>query len=163
MSRRRTPKKRSYNPDPIYQSILIHILVNSLICNGKKILSYRILYSVLNQIKDKTKRDSLVILEYAIRIVTPTVQLKSRRVGGTTYQIPIELGPRRGTNIAIKWILTAARTRPGRDITSRLFAEILDAARGNGGAVRKREEVYRMAEANKAFSRYRFLIKSGTM
>ena len=163
MSRRRSPKKRSYRPDPIYQSILVHMFVNCLMRKGKKSLSYRILYSVLNQIQDKTQRDALVVLEYAIRMVTPTVQLKSRRVGGTTYQIPIEVGPRRGTAMAIQWILTSARRRPGRDITTRLLAEILDAVRGNGGAVRKREEDLRIAEANKAFARYRFLSKSANI
>ena len=156
MSRRRRPKKRLYDADPVYQSILVHIVVNHLIRNGKKSLSYRILYSVLEQIREKTQREPLAILEHAIRIVIPSVQLKSRRVGGATYQVPIEVGKRRGTAIAIKWLLIASRLRPGRDITNCLFAEILDAARGNGSAVRKREEVHRIAEANKAFARYRF-------
>jgi len=156
MSRRHTPKKRSYSPDPKYQSILVHILVNRIIRSGKKSLSYRILFSVLHKIKEKTHREPLAILEHAVRIVVPTVQLKSRRVGGATYQIPVEVRPRRGTAIAIQWIVFAARARPGRDIVSLLSIEIIEAARGNGRAVRKREEVQRIAEANKAFARYRF-------
>jgi len=156
MSRRHTPKKRSYSPDPKYQSILIHMIVNRIIHQGKKSLSYRILFSVLQEIKEKTHREPLAILEHSIRIVIPTVQLKSRRIGGATYQIPIEVTPRRGTAIAIQWIVSSARSRPGRGIISLLSAEIIDASRGRGGAVRKREEVHRIAEANKAFARYRF-------
>lgn len=156
MSRRHTPKKRSYSPDPKYQSILVHIIVNRIIYQGKKSLSYRILFSTLHIIKEKTNREPLAVIEHAIRMVVPTVQLKSRRVGGATYQIPIEVRPRRGTAIAIQWIISAARNRPGRNIVSLLAAEIIDAARGNGSAIRKREEVQRIAEANKAFARYRF-------
>nr|BBI28670.1 fusion protein of ribosomal protein S12 and ribosomal protein S7 [Dinophyceae sp. MRD-151] len=163
MSRRHTPKKRFYSPDPKYQSILVHIIVNRIMRKGKKSLSYRILFSVLHKIKEKTQREPLAILEYAVRIVVPTVQLKSRRVGGATYQIPIEVRPRRGTAIAIQWIVAAARARPGRDIVSLLSIEIMEAARGSGRAVRKREEVQRMAEANKAFARYRFSAVAATM
>ena len=105
----------------------------------------------------------MIVFEYAVRMVTPTVQLKSRRMGGATYQVPIEIGPRRGTAMAIQWILKAARNRPGRKMTRRLSIEILDAVRGTGGAVRKREEDLRMAEANKAFARYRFSSKSANI
>jgi small subunit ribosomal protein S7 len=130
--------------------------VNRLIQKGKKSLAYRILFSVLHKIKEKTQREPLAVLEHAVRIVIPTVQLKSRRVGGATYQIPVEVRPRRGTAIAIQWIVAAARARPGRDIVSLLSVEIMEAARGSGRAVRKREEVQRIADANKAFARYRF-------
>jgi len=125
--------------------------------NGKKSLAYRILYSSFRQIQEKVQREPLSIIEHAIRVVTPTVQLKSRRVGGATYQVPIEVSPRRGIAIAIRWILMSSYSRPGRNVDSRLSIEIIDAACGVGGAVRKREEVYRIAEANKAFTRYRFL------
>lgn len=157
MSRRRKQRKRWYRIDPKYQSFLVHIIVGHLIRNGKKSLSYRILYSVLRLIHEKTRVEPLVIVEHSVRIVIPTVQLKSRRVGGTTYQVPIEVGTHRGTAIAIKWILHAAQIRLGRGIVNCLSAEIVDATRGSGGALRKREEVHRMAEANKAFARYRFL------
>jgi small subunit ribosomal protein S7 len=125
--------------------------------NGKKSLAYRILYSSFRQIQEKVQGEPLSIMEHAIRVVTPTVQLKSRRVGGATYQVPIEVSPRRGIAIAIRWILISSYYRPGLNIASRLSIEIMDAACGVGGAVRKREEVYRIAEANKAFTRYRFL------
>jgi small subunit ribosomal protein S7 len=163
MSRRHTPKKRSYSPDPKYQSILVHIIVNRIIHHGKKSLSYRILFSVLQKINEKTHREPLSVLEHAVRIVIPTVQVKSRRVGGATYQIPMEVRPRRGTAIAIQWIVSAARLRPGRNIVDLLSAEVIDAARGSGSAVRKREEVHRIAEANKAFARYRFSIAADTI
>jgi small subunit ribosomal protein S7 len=110
----------------------------------------------LQNIQQETNREPVAILEYAIRTVTPAIQLKSRRVGGTNYQVPVEVNPQRGSTIAIQWILTAASNRPGRNIINRLSIEILDAACGNGGAVRKRDETHRIAEANKAFARYRF-------
>jgi small subunit ribosomal protein S7 len=125
--------------------------------NGKKSLAYCILYSSFRRIQEKVQREPLSIMERAIRVVTPTVQLKSRRIGGATYQVPIEVGPRRGIAIAIRWILMSSHSRPGRNVDSRLSIEIIDAACGIGGAVRKREEIYRIAEANKAFTRYRFL------
>jgi small subunit ribosomal protein S7 len=152
----RKTKKRLHSADPIYQSILVHIFVNRLIRHGKKSLSYRILYSVFDQIYKNTKRDPLAIFEYAIYTVTPTVHLKTRRIGGATYQVPMEVSPQHGTALAIQWILTASRNRTGRSIVTQLYIEILDAIHGNGGAVRKCEEVRRIAEANKAFVRYRF-------
>jgi small subunit ribosomal protein S7 len=157
MSRRqKILKKRFYKVDPLYQSILVHLIVNRLIRHGKKSLSYCILYNVLDKIQEKTSREPLAILEHAIHMVIPTIQLKSRRVGGTNYQVPIEVNPRRGIAMAIQWILARASTRQGNDIVTRFSIEIIDAARGNGNAVRKREEVHRIAEANKAFARYRF-------
>jgi small subunit ribosomal protein S7 len=156
MSRRKTPKKRSFGGDQTYQSILVNLIVNRLLCDGKKNLSYSILYSVLQKIQIDSKREPLAVLEHAIRIVIPIVQLKSRRVGGTNYQIPVEVDSRRGITMAIQWILAGARSRPRGNIVTRLSREILDAAQGRGIAVRKREEVHRMAEANKAFARYRF-------
>lgn len=156
MSRRRRPKRRLHCEDPKYQSILVNIAVNCLIRNGKKSLSYRILYAVFEQIYERTKNEPLAVFEYAIRIVTPVVQIKRRRIGGTTYQIPIRVSQNRGTATAVKWILRASRVRTGRDIVTRILAEITDAANGNGYAVRKREETHRIAESNKAFARYRF-------
>jgi small subunit ribosomal protein S7 len=156
MSRRRLSKKRFCGYDPFYQSVLIQMFVNRIIRHGKKSLSYSIIYSVLQTIQEKTKAEPLPILEHAIRKVSPTIQLKSRRVGGTNYQIPVEVDPCRRISLAIQWIILAAAMRPGRDIVARLSLEILDAANGNGGAIRKREEIHRIAEANKAFARYRF-------
>jgi small subunit ribosomal protein S7 len=158
MSRRSITRKRFYCVDPEYQSFLVHIVVTRLIRNGKISLSYRIIYSVLDLIRGKRKREPLAILDRAILRVTPKIQLKVRRFGGTTYQVPVEVKPRRGIILAIQWILIASRKRRKRDIITSLSAEILDAARGSGGAVIKREEVHRMAEANRAFARYRFLL-----
>jgi small subunit ribosomal protein S7 len=127
--------------------------------HGKKTLSYRIVYSSLHQIGKKTRRKSLLVFEQAIRKATPNVQLKTSRIGGTTYQIPVEIGLGYGISIAIRWILSSSRSRRGRGgIGNRLLDEILDTVRGVGGAVRKREEVHRVAESNKAFTRYRFLM-----
>jgi small subunit ribosomal protein S7 len=159
MSRSNVTKNRFYSPDPIYQSFLVHIVVKRLIRHGKVSVSYRIIYRVLDQIHEKGYGEPLAILEHAVRKVAPTIQLKARRFGGTTYQVPVEVAPRRGIAIAIQWILTAARRRRRRDIVTSLVIEILDSARGSGGSVRKREEVHRMAEANQAFARYRFLIQ----
>jgi small subunit ribosomal protein S7 len=135
------------------------MIVNNFMRCGKKTCSYRILYAVLEEIREKARSEPLAIFEHSIRIVTPKVQLKSRRVRGTTYQVPIEIREQYGVTIAIKWILTAARANHGLNIITQLSIEILDAARGNGGAIRKREEVQRIAESNKAFARYRFLTK----
>ncbi len=157
MSRRRTAKKRNLTPDPIYQSRLVHRRVNRLRRDGKKSVAYRILYRALQETEQQSGQKPLLLLEHAVRRVTPSVQLKARRVGGATYQVPVEVGPRRGTARALQWLREASRTRPGRDRSTRLRAEILDAARGAGGAVRKRDEVHRRAEANKAFAKYRFL------
>jgi small subunit ribosomal protein S7 len=156
MSRRRTAKKRTLTPDPIYQSRLVHRRVTRIRRDGKKALAYRLLYTALQEREEQTGQKPLLILEQAIRRVTPAVQLKARRVGGATYQVPVEVGPRRGTSRAIQWLRDAARTRAGRSRSASLRAEILDAARGAGGAVRKRDEVHRRAEANKAFAKYRF-------
>jgi small subunit ribosomal protein S7 len=156
MSRRQTKKKRPFLTDPLYQSIFVQLVANRLIRHGKKSLAYSLLYAVLQNIQQETNREPVAILEYAIRTVTPAIQLKSRRVGGTNYQVPVEVNPQRGSTIAIQWILTAASNRPGRNIINRLSIEILDAACGNGGAVRKRDETHRIAEANKAFALYRF-------
>ena len=157
MSRRSIRKKKIYNSDPMYQSILVHMFVTCLIQNGKKSLAYCILYSSFRRIQEKVQREPLAIMEYAIQTVTPTVQLKSRRVGGATYQVPTEVKLQRGAIIAIRWIFLAACVRSGRNIDNCLAIEIIDAICGNGGAVRKREEVYRIADVNKAFTRYQFL------
>lgn len=156
MSRRRTAKKRSLTPDPIYESRLVHMIVNRLMKSGKKALAYRIFYSAMDQISQTTNQDPLLILEQAIRNASPVVELKARRVGGATYQVPIEVQPERGTTLAIQWILNAASSRSGRDMVAKLKSEVMDAAKNIGGSIRKRDEVHKMAEANKAFAKYRF-------
>jgi len=149
-------KQRTYCKDPVYQSVLLNIFANRLIRNGKKTLAYRILYSVLHEIQLETGQNSAIpILEHAVRIVIPPVQLKALRIGGAVYQVPIDVKLNVGISIAIQWILNASSNRQGNSIVSRLFNEIIQARCGSGGAIRKRREVCRIAEANKAFARYR--------
>jgi small subunit ribosomal protein S7 len=156
MSRRRTPKKRSVMPDPVYDSRLIELIVRQIMRQGKKSLAYKIMYESMNQIAETTQQEPLVIIEQAIRNATPLVEVKARRVGGSTYQVPLEILPERGTALAIRWILSACRNRAGRNMASKLTNELLDASKNSGNAIRKRDEIHKMAEANKAFAKYRF-------
>ena len=156
MSRRRTPKKRFLSPDPVYDSHLVHMIVNHLMKKGKKSLAYRMFYESMKQIGDSTQQDPVKIVEQAVRNATPLVEVKARRVGGSTYQVPLEVTPERGTALAIRWILTSCRGRSGRNMISKLSNEFLDASKNLGNAIRKRDEIHRMAEANKAFTKYRF-------
>jgi small subunit ribosomal protein S7 len=156
MPRRRTPKKRIILPDPVYDSRLIEMIVNRLMKKGKKSLAYRLLYQTLKQIASTTQQDPIKLIEEAVRNATPLVEVKARRVGGSTYQVPVEVNPERGTALALKWILTASRNRPGKTMITKLTNEFLDASKNIGNAIRKRDEVHKMAEANKAFAKYRF-------
>jgi small subunit ribosomal protein S7 len=156
MSRRRTPKKRILSADPVYDSRLIHIIVNHLMKKGKKSLAFRIFYEALKQIAEITQQDPVQLIEQAIRNATPLVEVKARRIGGSTYQVPLEVNPERGTALAIRWILLSCRNRSGKNMVLKLTSEFLDAAKNSGNAIRKRDEIHRMAEANKAFAKYRF-------
>jgi len=156
MSRRRTPKRRIVIPDPVYESRLIELLVRQVMRKGKKALAYRIIYEAMNQIAESSQQDPLGIMEQAIRNATPLVEVKARRIGGSTYQVPLEVLPERGTALAIRWILNAARNRNGRTMAFKLTQEVLEAAKSMGSAIRKKDEVHKMAEANKAFAKYRF-------
>nr|YP_009106287.1 ribosomal protein S7 [Interfilum terricola]AIT95136.1 ribosomal protein S7 [Interfilum terricola] len=156
MPRRRTPKKRFLSPDPVYDSRLIHTIVNHLMKKGKKSLAFKLFYQAMNQIGEITQQDPVQIIEQAIRNATPLVEVKARRVGGSTYQVPLEVNPERGTALAIRWILSSCRNRSGKNMVSKLSNEFLDASKNSGNAIRKRDEVHRMAEANKAFAKYRF-------
>jgi small subunit ribosomal protein S7 len=156
MSRRRTAKKRTVMPDPLYKSSLLELLVRQVMRNGKKLLAYRIMYESMNKIAEITKKDPLVILEQAIRNTTPLIEVKARRVGGSTYQVPIEVLPERGTTLAIRWILTACRNNHGKPMYVILTNELIDASNKSGNAVKKKDEIHRMAEANKAFAKQRF-------
>ena len=156
MSRRRTPKKRNVMPDPVYDRRLVELIVRQIMRKGKKSLAYKIMYESMNQIAETTQQEPLVIIEQAIRNATPLVEVKARRVGGSTYQVPLEILPERGTALAIRWVLSAGRNRSGRSMASKLTNELLDASKNSGNAVRKRDEVHKMAEANKAFAKYRF-------
>jgi small subunit ribosomal protein S7 len=156
MPRRRTPKKRLVLPDPVYDSRLIEMIVNRLMKEGKKSLAYRLLYQSMKQLAEITQQDPVKLVEQAVRNATPLVEVKARRVGGSTYQVPIEVDPERGTALALRWILGSCRSRSGKTMVSKLTNEFLDASKNLGNAIRKRDEVHKMAEANKAFAKYRF-------
>nr|BBF90983.1 ribosomal protein S7 [Lepidothamnus intermedius] len=150
-----TAKKRAAKADPIYRNRLVNMLVNRILKHGKKSLAYRILYRAMKRIQRKTEKNPLVVLRQAIRGVTPRVAVKARRKGGSTYQVPIKLRSAKGKVLAIRWLLGASRKRPGRNMDSKLSYELIDAAKKQGNAIRKKEETHRMAEANRAFAHYR--------
>nr|YP_009511115.1 ribosomal protein S7 [Hydropuntia rangiferina]AXI96788.1 ribosomal protein S7 [Hydropuntia rangiferina]UAD87469.1 ribosomal protein S7 [Hydropuntia rangiferina] len=156
MSRRNKSKKRSLNKDPVYNSKLINMLTIRILKSGKKGLAYKIVYQALDIINKKTSNDPLQVLEKAIRNATPIVEVKSRRIGGSTYQVPMEVRAHRGTNLALRWITKFSKSRSGKNMAFKLANEIIDASNENGSTIRKREETHRMAEANKAFSHYRY-------
>ena len=156
MSRRSQSKRILLEPDPVYNSRLVSLLVARVLKSGKKTLAERIVYQALDIILEKTKENPVILLEKAVKNVTPQVEVKSRRVGGSTYQVPIEIRPYRGTNVSLKWIIDFAKNRPGYGMSNKLANELLDAARENGGAMRKKDQVHKMAEANKAFAHFRY-------
>nr|YP_009863009.1 ribosomal protein S7 [Anthoceros punctatus]YP_009863026.1 ribosomal protein S7 [Anthoceros punctatus]YP_009863099.1 ribosomal protein S7 [Anthoceros agrestis]YP_009863116.1 ribosomal protein S7 [Anthoceros agrestis]QKD76464.1 ribosomal protein S7 [Anthoceros punctatus]QKD76481.1 ribosomal protein S7 [Anthoceros punctatus]QKD76554.1 ribosomal protein S7 [Anthoceros agrestis]QKD76571.1 ribosomal protein S7 [Anthoceros agrestis] len=155
MSRRGTTEKQIEKPDPIYRNRLVNLLVNRILRNGKKSLAYRILYGAMRNIRRATKKNPLSVLRQAVRRVTFNVTVKARRVGGSTYQVLIEIESSQGKALAIRWLLVAFKKRPGRNMAFKLSYESIDVARDNGNAVRKREETHRMAEANRAFAHFR--------
>lgn len=156
MSRRNTSKKRTLLPDPLYNSRLVSMLTVRILKHGKKSLAQKIIYQSLNIIQQKTSTNPLEILEKAVRNTTPLVEVKARRVGGSTYQVPMEIRAYRGTNLALRWLTQFAKKRAGKNMATKLANEILDAFNDNGNTIRKREETHRMAEANKAFAHYRY-------
>jgi len=156
MPRRREIPKRAILPDPKYLSVDVAKFVNVLMRGGKKSVAESIIYGALEQIKKKTSKDPLEVFNQAVSNVKPMVEVKSRRVGGANYQVPVEVRPIRRAALAMRWIRDAARGRGEKSMDARLAGEIAEAAEGRGGAMKKREEVHRMAEANKAFSHYRF-------
>jgi small subunit ribosomal protein S7 len=156
MSRRTTAKKRLALPDPIYNSRLVTMLTVRILQEGKKNLAQRIIYDALELIKEKTGEEPLQILETAVRKVTPLVEVKAKRIGGSTYQVPMEVRAFRGTNLALRWITKFSRDRSGKNMATKLANELMDSANETGNSIRKREETHRMAEANKAFAHYRF-------
>nr|YP_010379562.1 ribosomal protein S7 [Astragalus gypsodes]AJE72765.1 ribosomal protein S7 [Astragalus crassicarpus]UCS40627.1 ribosomal protein S7 [Astragalus gypsodes] len=155
MSRRGTVEKKTEKSDPIYRNRLVNMLVNRIMKNGKKSLAYQIIYRAMKKIQQKTEKNPLSILRQAILEVTPKLVVKVRRVAGSTHQVPIEIGATQGKVLAIRWLLGASRKRPGRNMAFKLSSELLDAVKGSGGAIRKKEETHRMAEANRAFAHFR--------
>nr|QCI08940.1 ribosomal protein S7 [Wrangelia sp.] len=156
MSRRNTAKKRNIYPDPVYNSKLISMLTVRILKDGKKNIAQKIIYDALEIIQNKTSNDPISILEKAIRNTTPLVEVKARRIGGSTYQVPMEVRAYRGTNLALRWITKFSIARSGNKMSLKLANEIIDAANENGNSIKKREETHKMAEANKAFAHYRY-------
>jgi small subunit ribosomal protein S7 len=156
MSRRTVVQKRPIPPDPVYNSRLVTMMVRRLMRSGKKSLALRIVYDAMKAIEERTGSDPLDLFERAVRNATPLVEVKARRVGGATYQVPMEVRSDRGTALALRWLIQFSRQRAGRTMAGRLANELMDAANETGSAIRKREETHRMAEANKAFAHYRY-------
>ncbi len=152
MSRKHRAQIREVLPDPRFQDVVVTKFVNGLMFGGKKAVAENIFYGALDLIEKKTGEEPLKLFKKALSNVKPAVEVKSRRIGGATYQIPVEVRPNRRQSLAIRWIRDYARSRSGRSMTEKLSEEIIDAANGRGGSVKKREDVYKMAEANKAFA-----------
>jgi small subunit ribosomal protein S7 len=154
--RRAGAAKREVLPDPKYGSRLVAKFVNIMMIRGKKSVAERIMYDALASVEERTKQEALKMFKTAIDNVKPAVEVKSRRVGGSTYQVPVEVRPDRRTSLAMRWVIGSARNRPERSMAEKLAAELLDAANNRGSAVKKREDTHKMAEANKAFAHYRW-------
>ena len=156
MARRRRAERREINPDAKYGDLVLAKFMNSLMYAGKKAAAEHIVYGAFDTIQSKTKQDPLQLFHDALRNVSPALEVRSRRVGGATYQVPVEVRQDRSRALAIRWIINAARSRNEPTMTGRLSGELLDAANNRGSAVKKREDTHKMAEANRAFSHYRW-------
>ncbi len=156
MPRRRVAAKREILPDPKFNSQVLAKFINHVMESGKKSVAERIVYGALDKVAERSKQNPVEIFEKALDALRPAVEVKSRRVGGATYQVPVEVRPSRRTALAMRWLVDSARNRGEKSMPLRLAGEIMDAVDGKGAAVKKREDVHRMAEANKAFSHYRF-------
>ena len=156
MARRHRAEKREIDADPKFGSNDVAKFINRVMIGGKKTVARKVVYSAIEIAEEKAKRPGLEVFDQAIRNTVPMLEVKSRRVGGSTYQVPNEVRPERRTTLAMRWIIAAARSRSGRPMAERLSQELLDASRGEGTAVKRKEDLHRMAEANKAFAHYRW-------
>lgn len=156
MPRRRVAGRREVLPDPIYNSTIVTKFINGLMWQGKKTVAEQIFYGAMDKIGQKTGEEPLKVFKKALDSVAPTLEVKSRRIGGATYQVPLEVSRDRRSTLAIRWIVTNARNRSEKTMEDRLVGELLDSTNGRGGAIKKKDDVHRMAEANKAFAHYRF-------
>ena len=156
MPRRNQPEKRIIPPDVRFDSTEVQLFINYVMRNGKKSNATRMVYDAIDLIEERTKRSGIEVFEEALRKVAPAMEVKPRRVGGATYQVPMEVPPHRRFALASRWILAAARSRGGRNFSEKLAGELIDASNETGAAIRKRDETHKMAEANRAFSHYRF-------
>ncbi|MBA9001307.1 MULTISPECIES: 30S ribosomal protein S7 [Thermomonospora] len=156
MPRKGPAGKRQLVADPVYNSPLVTALINKVLLDGKRSIAQRIVYDALEGAREKTGNDPVVTLKRALDNVKPTIEVKSRRVGGATYQVPVEVRPARSTTLALRWLVTYARARREKTMTERLMNELIDASNGLGASVKKREDTHKMAESNKAFAHYRW-------
>jgi small subunit ribosomal protein S7 len=156
MPRKGPAPRRELRPDPIYKSVLVTQVVNKVLQRGKRTTAERLVYDALAQIREKTGEDPLVTLKAAVDNVKPQLEVRSRRVGGATYQVPVEVRPRRATTLSIRWIVSFARGRRERTMAERLANELLDAAGGTGASIKRKDDLHKMAESNKAFAHYRW-------
>ena len=156
MPRRGKVSERKLIPDPVYQDLQVAKFMNLLMLQGKKNVSEQIFYSAMDLLKERTKENPLEVMKKAVKNASPMLEVKSRRVGGANYQVPVEVPPKRQEAIAIRWLIQCSRERPEHTMAERLALELMDAAAGKGGAIKKRDEVHRMAEANRAFAHYRW-------
>lgn len=156
MPRRRVAVKRDVLPDPIYNSVIVSKFINGMMMTGKKSISEKIFYKAMEEIGEKTGEEPLKIFQAALENVAPALEVKSRRIGGATYQVPIDVSKMRRYTLAIRWVVSFARQRGEKTMKDRLVGELLDASSNRGGSVRKKDDMHRMADANKAFAHYRF-------
>ena len=156
MPRRAEIQPRTVVADPVYGSVLVTQLVNRLMADGKKSIAERVVYDALTQVADKTGKPAIEALDAAVKSVTPVLEVRSRRVGGANYQVPVEVPQRRARTLAVRWLVTFARQRREKEMYEKLANEILDATNQQGGAYKKKDDIYRMAQANKAFAHYRW-------
>ncbi|MEI8404619.1 MAG: 30S ribosomal protein S7 [Actinomycetes bacterium] len=148
--------RRELAPDPVYRSVLVTQVTNKVLSEGKRTIAERIVYTALETVKERTDSDPVAVLKRAVENVRPELEVRSRRVGGATYQVPVEVRPRRATTLAIRWLVGYSRSRREKTMAERLANEILDASNGVGAAVKRREDLHKMAESNKAFAHYRW-------
>jgi small subunit ribosomal protein S7 len=156
MPRRARIPTRPKDPDSKYGSVIVSILINKIMFGGRKATAERVIYDAMDIISQKLNTEPLPVLEQALKNATPVLQVKSRRVGGATYQVPVEVDPDRGLSLAMRWIISFARARGGRSMAEKLAAEVIDASQGQGASIKKRQDTHKMAEANKAFAHYRW-------
>ncbi|MDB4193492.1 30S ribosomal protein S7 [Candidatus Pelagibacter sp.] len=156
MSRKKTQPKKVVIPDPIFKSTIIPKLINSIMYDGKKVVAEKIVYEAIEKIKSKTKEEPINVFNEAINNIKPTVEVRSRRVGGATYQVPVEVKSNRAQALAIRWLVDASRKRKDKHMSDKIFNELYDAYEKKGSAVKKREDVHKMAESNKAFAHFRW-------
>ena len=153
--RRGSPERRPIPPDMRYNSVQIQTMVQHVMKRGKKSTALRVIYGAMDLVKERTQKNPMEVFDAALKNVSPAMEVRPRRVGGATYQVPMEVAPQRRTTLALRWILTAARERGGQSFADKLAAELIDASNETGAAIRKRDETHKMAEANRAFSHYR--------